>query len=97
MLYPVELRTQLAKHTPRSLTNIGHFVDKTTQYYSEKYFKRDRSDNIISYLLWRIVSDILHSVMYFTKCIVRFSTNKKTRPISDRVLKEYSYDGDIYQ
>lgn len=64
MLYPVELRTQLAKHTPRSLANIGHFVDKTIQYYSENYFECDHSDRIIS------LSVVENSVRYITHCHV---------------------------
>ncbi len=39
MLYPVELRAQLAKQTPRSQANIGHFVDKTIEYNHLKHFQ----------------------------------------------------------
>ena len=78
MLYPVELRAQLAKHTPRSLANIGLFVDKTILNYSEKSFEYDRSEHISSVLI------VENSVRFLTQCHVFYKVycqvfHKKTR------------------
>lgn len=64
MLYPVELRAQLAKHTSSSVANIGHFVDKTSLYYSEKHFQYHRYCRII----FSLVVD--NGVRFLTHCHV---------------------------